>query len=88
VQIVGDLRGRCPWLLAEDRTWGEVTRTDHAFDALICALVARANQRRLCQPIPPHLLAAAAREGWIAVPIPESLDRLINVAAGPEVLLT
>jgi hypothetical protein len=87
-KILGDLRGRCPWLLADDRTWGEVTRTDHAFDALICALVARANQRRLCQPIPPHLLAAAAREGWIAVPIPESLDRLIDVAAGPGVLLT
>jgi hypothetical protein len=78
--IAQQLRGRCPWLLAEDRTWGEVTRTDHAFDALICALAARANQRRLCQPIPPHLLAAAAREGWIAVPIPESLDRLIDVA--------
>ena len=75
-----ELRCRCFWLVADDRTWSEVTRTDHAFDALICALVARAHQRGQCHPIPSDLSAAAAREGWIAVPVRQSLDRLIDAA--------
>ena len=80
LEVAQELRRRCPWLAVDDTTWGEVTRTDHAFDALICALVARAHQRGQCHPIPLDLRAAAAREGWIAVPIPQSLDRLIDVA--------
>lgn len=78
------LRHRCGWLVADDGTWSDVTHSDHAFDALICALVARAHQRDLCHPIPRDLHAAAAREGWIAVPTRGSLDRLVDVAAAPE----
>jgi predicted nuclease with RNAse H fold len=75
-EILSELRHRCPWLLAGDATWMEVRRSDHAFDALVCALVSRAHQRGLCHPIPLELRAAAAREGWIAVPVPGSLDSL------------
>ena len=30
------LRSRCPWLATDGATWDEVTRSDHAFDALVC----------------------------------------------------
>ena len=72
------LRRRCPWLAADGATWDEVTRSDHAFDALVCALVARARQLDLCHPIPDQLREAAAREGWIAVPAVGSLDSLLG----------
>ena len=76
--LLEDLRGRCPWLHADEATWAAVGRTDHAFDALIGALVARAHQRGLCHPIPVGLREAAAREGWIAVPVLGSLERLVR----------
>ncbi|HYA00515.1 MAG TPA: DUF429 domain-containing protein [Candidatus Binatia bacterium] len=75
--LLEELRRRCPWLQADEATWAEVGRTDHAFDALISALVARAHQRGLCHPIPAGSREAAAREGWIAVPVPGSLERLV-----------
>jgi hypothetical protein len=80
--LAADLRGGCPWLLTPDATWDEVCHTDHTFDALVCALVARAQQRDLCHAIPPALHERAGREGWIAVPLPGSLDRL---PSGPAV---
>jgi predicted nuclease with RNAse H fold len=53
-------------LAAHDRT---VRSSDDAFDALICALVARATtQYRATIPIPRGLVQRARREGWIAVP--------------------
>src|ERR1017187_4074070 len=84
LEAAHELRRHCPWLAADDTTWGEVTRTDHAYDALICALVARTHHRQLCHAIPLHLRGAAAGKGWIAVPIPESLDRLIEGAGRRE----
>lgn len=69
-----------------DRThgWVEITpevhasclESDHAFDALIAALVARAAHLSLVQPIPDEETDAARREGWIALPLADSLDRL------------
>jgi hypothetical protein len=88
LDLAAALRRRCPWLAAPDVTWGEVTRSDHAFDALVCALVARARQLGLCHPIPRHLRAAAAREGWIAVPKVGSLDSLAGGTGGREQPLT
>lgn len=79
--LTGDLRGSCPWLVAPEATWDEVRQTDHTFDALICALVARAQQRALCHAIPATLHDQAVREGWIAVPLPGSLDRLLPAPA-------
>jgi len=74
--ILDALHRRCPWLTAHSTAWTEIARTDHAFDALICALIARARQRDLCHPIPREQRETAAREGWIAVPLPESLEHL------------
>ena len=83
LDLAGELRRRCSWLTVDGATWDRVTRTDHCFDALVCALVARARQLGLCHPIPPRLRAAAAREGWIAVPVAGSLDSLVGGTGGP-----
>jgi len=50
--------------------------SDDAFDALIAALVARAAQMSLVEPIPQNDLQFALREGWIAVPLKCSLSKL------------
>ena len=84
LDVAAALRRRCPWLAAPETTWDEVIRSDHAFDALVCALVARARHLDLCHPIPHHLRKAAAREGWIAVPTVGSLDSLLGGASGRE----
>jgi predicted nuclease with RNAse H fold len=41
---------------------------DHAFDALLCALVSRALLLKQTKPPPARLRAIAQREGWIVVP--------------------
>ena len=55
-------------------------RTDDAFDALICALIARANAVGLTEPIPAAVRAHASTEGWIALPLTGSLDQLTAVS--------
>ncbi len=48
----------------------KLARTRHdAFDALVCAIVARLVANGGTEPPPPHLAAVARREGWIHVPI-------------------
>ncbi len=72
--------------LADTKTWlaiegGDVDlciASDDAFDALVAALVARAAAMELVEPIPSEDLASALREGWIAVPIEGSLNRLAS----------
>lgn len=55
--------------------------SDDAFDALMCALVARATTQYRCTvPIPRGLTQRARREGWIAVPS----CRLQELLAPPE----
>lgn len=49
--------------------------SDDAFDAVVCALVARAASLGLVTAPPPELVATAAREGWIVLPV-AALDRL------------
>ena len=66
--IIGALRQRAPWLVADDHSWKRFHTSDHAFDALIAALIARAHARGLCHPIPDADREAATREGWICVP--------------------
>ncbi|HEV2108843.1 MAG TPA: hypothetical protein VGR16_11315, partial [Thermomicrobiales bacterium] len=51
-------------------------QNDHAFDALISALIARAAMLNLTVPIPHELQRLAAIEGWIHIPEPGSLSRL------------
>jgi predicted nuclease with RNAse H fold len=51
---------------------------DHCLDALICALVARAAARALTYPPPDELRREAEAEGWIHLPRPGSLARLLD----------
>lgn len=51
--------------------------SDDAFDAVVCALVARGASLGLVTGPPPGLAATAAREGWIVLPT-TGLDRLIG----------
>jgi hypothetical protein len=74
--LIDTLRRRCPWLEGDSATWQVIVRGDHAFDALVCALVARAHLAGGCDPVPEELRDAARREGWIAVPLPGSLEQL------------
>jgi hypothetical protein len=50
--------------------------SDDALDAVVAALVARAAALGLCDGPPPRLADTAAREGWIALPAADALDRL------------
>ncbi len=67
---------RIPWLALEPEVRQACEASRDVADALVAALVARAASRQLCEPIPPEAENAAAREGWIALPLEESLDRL------------
>lgn len=60
-----------PWLdLGE---YAELcVETDDAFDAVLCAAIAGLAARHLVEQIPQEHLAAAAVEGWIALPGPAS----------------
>lgn len=56
---------------------GCCVENDHAFDALIAAIVARAAHLDLVQyPTQEEDVELARVEGWIALPVPDSLDRL------------
>ena len=68
---------------ARTRAWLDLGRARQrcgtsadAFDALVAALVARAAGLGLCEGPPPHLADLATREGWIALPAGDALDRL------------
>ncbi len=77
VTLLGELRRRtCGWLdlgAAAQRLCGA---SDDALDALVAALVARAAALGLCEPPPPEHVERAAREGWVALPAADALDRL------------
>jgi hypothetical protein len=64
------------WLNVCDTHSDLCRRNDDAFDALIAALVARASDCKLTEPIPEEHRKIARREGWIAVPIEGSLSQL------------
>jgi predicted nuclease with RNAse H fold len=71
-----ELRGRAPWL---DLDWYDALmceQDEHCFDALIASLVTRASALDLCDPIPESDRESASREGWIALPLADSLERL------------
>lgn len=64
------------WLRLDALVCSTCCASDHALDALIAALIARAAALGLCEPPAPEHAAVAAREGWIALPTPDALDRL------------
>jgi predicted nuclease with RNAse H fold len=77
--LVDQLRIRAPWLVAtRDEDWERIRENDHELDALIAALVARAKARGLCNEDYDATSAAARSEGWIALPLPDALDRLAS----------
>jgi predicted nuclease with RNAse H fold len=66
------------WLRLDALTRHSCCGSDHALDALLAALIARAATRGLCERPPTAHAATAAREGWIALPSPDALDRLVD----------
>ncbi|MGH2556547.1 MAG: DUF429 domain-containing protein [Actinomycetota bacterium] len=77
-RLLQQLREIAPWLEADDAIWDRLEGDENQFDALICALVARAVARRECRPIPPQHRAQASVEGWIQIPLQDSLHRLLD----------
>lgn len=71
------VRMAAPWLQFEPGAQQMFDKNEHAFDALIAALVARATALGLTSgPRNEQEDRAAAVEGWIHLPEPESLARL------------
>lgn len=76
-RLVRSFRARTEaWLHMTEAEWGACEGGDDAFDAVLCALVARAAACALVERCPPDLTSVAVREGWIAVPMVDSLNRL------------
>ncbi len=78
IGLVCDLLDRCPWLHVDSAHRKLLTESDDAFDALICALVARAAALRLTVRPESEDLESARREGWIHLPVEGALGRLVG----------
>lgn len=66
-ELVDELLRAAPWLdlgVHEE----ECRKSDDALDAVLASMTARAAAHGLTEPIPPEAEAAAATEGWIALP--------------------
>ncbi|WP_028066174.1 DUF429 domain-containing protein [Solirubrobacter soli] len=63
-------------LVLDDEQRVELARTDHALDALVCALIARAAATGRTRRPPAAMRAVAAREGWIHLPDEDALGGL------------
>ena len=68
-RLVDDLLSLCPWLEVGSAARKMLAENDDAFDALVCALVARA--AALGQTVRPNRkdLDLARNEGWIHLPV-------------------
>lgn len=64
------------WLRIVPGAREQLVATDHALDAFVCALVARAAMLGLVAAVPPEDAVAARAEGWIALPGRDSLRSL------------
>jgi hypothetical protein len=67
------------WLRVPPDVCEQCRDSDHVLDALVASLVARACAIDLCEPMPDEDRAIAAREGWIALPRPDTLAILAGV---------
>jgi predicted nuclease with RNAse H fold len=75
--VLSDLVERsAPWLELPDECVAMCALSDHALDAVVCALVARACAIGVSGDVPEDLLGSARREGWIHVPSEGSWRRL------------
>jgi predicted nuclease with RNAse H fold len=76
-RLVDDLLQAChPWLMLGERDRALCARSDHALDALVAALVARAAGLGLTIRPDASEQARVAVEGWIAAPTADSLRQL------------
>jgi predicted nuclease with RNAse H fold len=73
---IKEVQDRAPWLVLDANTADRCKASEDCFDAVIASLVARASALGLCDPVPEPDRELAQREGWIALPIVGSLERL------------
>ena len=66
------------WVRLDGAVRDKCLASDNAFDALVAALVARAAAEGLCDEVPSSCVEVAHREGWIALPGKDSLERLAS----------
>jgi hypothetical protein len=66
----------CPWLSLSEEAWRFCTQNDDAFDSLVASLVARAAALGLTRCPTAEEAERAAAEGWIEIPLRDSLARL------------
>lgn len=75
-KLVDAVLAETPWLTFADGLERTCRSVDHAFDALIAALVARAVACGRTDGPPPELIDMATREGWIHLPVHAPLGEL------------
>jgi predicted RNase H-like nuclease len=76
-KLLQDLLARIDaWFSISDLGLELCKNADHALDAFVAALIARASVCGLIEEIPEDLTELAAIEGWIALPRPGSLEAL------------
>jgi len=81
-RMVAELEDRAEsWLDLSPELRFDAVRSDHAFDALLSALVALASASQLTYPVPDELSEIALREGWIHVP--STVFEALGVALRP-----
>ena len=77
-KLLSAILDAAPWLSLAPRHAEECAASDDSLDALIAALTARAAARDLCLPVPHDSVDAGHREGWIHLPLPDSLPVLAD----------
>jgi hypothetical protein len=75
---MAELMRAAPWLECDAGVRAAYEGSEHAFDALVCALTARAAAQGLTQPPAGVDLEVARVEGWIHLPAVGSLPRLLG----------
>ncbi|MFN2525986.1 MAG: DUF429 domain-containing protein [Actinomycetota bacterium] len=70
------------WMVLEEELLEICVRSDHCFDALVAATIARAAALELTQRPSGHEREIARQEGWIHLPSSDSLGRLGPLETG------
>ncbi len=76
--LVGTVQRACPALRIGASEMALCRRSDHAFDALVASLVARAAFLQLTEPPTSKQVEAARAEGWIVIPRADALGHLTD----------